>query len=96
MVDLIQFQLEDERTGLRAIFFTSASYPGDVSVAIWDWGTEAFRVPSEEEVEVIERHPLSNRVRVDLVLESGKKWPVWKPYAQVLLGLIAQRTHGES
>jgi hypothetical protein len=90
MAQPIQFQLEDERTGLRAIFIASPEEPGDVSVAIWDEAADAYRVPSETEIEAIESHPLSTRIRIDLVLESGRQWPNWRPYAQLMLGLLSQ------
>jgi hypothetical protein len=90
MAQPIQFQLEDERTGLRAIFIASPEEPGDVSVAIWDEAADAYRVPSETEIEAIERHPLSTRIRIDLVLESGRQWPNWQPYAQLMLGVLSQ------
>lgn len=93
MAETIQFQLEDERTGLRAVFIASHEEPGDVSVAIWDAATDSYRVPTEAEVETIERHPLSTRIRIDLVMESGRQWSNWQPYTQLMLGLLSQHAH---
>lgn len=91
--ELIQFQIEDDRTGLRAILFTAEEEPGEVSVAIWDAKISSFRPPTETEVSEVEAHPLAARARVDLVLLSGEKWPAWAPFSQMMMSLLlTQRT----
>jgi hypothetical protein len=77
----IQFELEDEELGLRVLFSSTAAVPGDIHVAIFDVVDDDFRQPTVEELQTIEEHCLSTRIRLDLVLASGEKWPSWRSYA---------------
>ena len=83
----IQFELDDQELSLRALFSAMSAVPGDIRVAIFDVVDDDYRQPTEEELAELEKHPLSGRIRMDLVLASGERWDSWKPHVARLAAL---------
>ena len=87
----INFELVDEERGLRFLFTTYEEHPGQIFTSTYVSEDEAedgdayYREPTDEEFTIIDLHPFSYRLRVDLIIESGKQWDAWTPYAQNML-----------
>ena len=88
MSDEINVKLLDEDRGIHFLFTTYADKPGQIFTSTYVSEDEAedgqafYREPLDEEFTVMGLHPLSSRLRFDLIIESARQWESWVPFVE--------------
>ena len=66
--------------------------PGQIVTLVYDEGK--VREPhTKAESLALDIEPIQ-KAKCDLLMEAGRKWPVWAPYARSLLQAAAERSTG--